>query len=310
MNKSSGSPAAHNMRTTAYPGTPISVPEVAVAQLVDVNGPWIRIEYTRDRVRLEPDAVFFAVQNADPDNPTSLIELIEALNGDLVPVFRVRWRDMLANDAMEAGGLQMEAYVGEVSRLAERLGFDWFTATDITYERPRGKDHLFVPQRVHIAEIAARVCMLHCLLLAASGRIPVLDRAFHDSFPAMPEAMSGQELQAKSWLMLRSFSPYLIGSPSTEPTTRLLTQPTALEVCALQLYNATISDIGLKECAFCRRVFHLQRGRAKYSDHHRRPDAKYCTPKCANHASLTAYRTRKKAEKAQSRKEAGNDQEG
>lgn len=157
MNISTESPTAHNMRITAYPGTPMSEPEVAVARVVDVSGPWIRIEYTQDRAHLDPDAVFFAVQNADPEDPTSLIELVQALKGDLVPVFRVRWRDMLANDVMETGGLQMDAYVGEVSRLAERLGFDWFSKSDIAYERPRGQDHLYVPQRVHIAEIAARV---------------------------------------------------------------------------------------------------------------------------------------------------------
>lgn len=292
------------MRTTAYPGTPLSEPEVAVAELLDVSGPWLTIRYTQDRARLQPDAVFFSAQSADPGNPETLIELVQELQGDLVPVFRVRWRDVLANDAMESGGIQMEAYVGEVSRLAERLGFDWFTAADIAYERPRGKDHLFVAQRVHIAEIAARVWMLKCLLLAVSGKIPVLDRAFHDDFPAMPEAMSPTEVQAKSWLLLRSFSPYLIGAPSSEPVSRLLTQPTALEVCALQLYNATISEVGLKDCAFCGRVFHLQRGRAKYADHHRRPDAKYCTAKCSRQASVRAYRARRKA---QSSKEFGND---
>ena len=304
MNRRSDRPAAHDMRITAYPGTPLAEPEVAVAELLEVSGPWLTIRYTQDRARLQPDAVFFSVQSSDPGSPESLIELVQELHGDVVPAFRVRWRDMLANDAMESRGLQMEAYVGEVSRLAERLGFEWFTAADISYERPRGRDHLFVPQRVHVAEVAARVWMLKCLVLAVSRKIPVLDRAFHDDFPAMPEAISLAEVQAKSWLLLRSFSPYLIGAPSSETASRLLTQPTALEVCALQLYNATISEVGLKECAFCGRVFHLQRGRAKYADHHRRPDAKYCTAKCSRQAASRAHRARRKA---QSQKESGDD---
>lgn len=68
--------------------------------------------------------------------------------------------------------------------------------------------------------------------------------------------------------------------------------PTAVEVCALQLYSAVAAEVGLRRCRRCGRVFSRQRGRARHDDSHRRNDAQYCSKRCAQSAAAAAYRGR------------------
>lgn len=281
---------------SAFPGVRFAEPDVAVAHVTDVDGPWIRIHYTDQVARLDSDAVFFQVQDSDPRDPGSLIELTEQLSGDVVPLFRIRWRDAYYDEKMEYHGQMLDVYSGEMSRLAEALGFQPFEAEELVYEVRRGDDYLRLPQKVHVAEIAARVWMLKSLTLAAQGKIPLRESGFVNTFPEIPPFLTWQQFRERSWLLLRSISPNLFCGPSRDPVLHLMTQATALEVCALQLYNAVVSDYGLKECATCHRVFHQQRGRAKFADSHRRSDAKYCTPRCAKQPAQKAWRARRKAE--------------
>lgn len=291
------SPRSSLFRISAFPGTRFIEPEVAVAHVTDVDGPWIRIQYTEETARLDHDAVFFDVQDCNPAEPSSLITLTEQLHGDVVPLFRLRWRDAYRDAQAEYRGQMIEVYAGEMSRLAELMGYPPFDADEFHYQRERGMDLAILPQKVHVAEVASRVWMLQGLTFAAQGRIPLQESGFTNTFPAIPPHLTWNEFRTRSWLLLGAISPHLDCGPSGDPEMRLASRITALEVCALQLYNAVVTDSGLKECMACHRVFHRQRGRAEFEDSHRRSDAMYCTPKCAKRAAQRAWRARMKTEK-------------
>lgn len=289
--------SASRFRISAFPGSRFKEPEVAVAHVTDVEGPWIRFRYTEETTALDRDAVFFDVQDCDPAEPSSLINLAEQLHGDVVPLFRLRWRDAYRDAQAEYRGQMLEVYAGEMSRLAGLMGYPPFEADEFHYQRERGVDFVSLPQKVHVAEIAARVWMIQGLTLAAKGKIPLQESGFTNTFPAIPPHLTWDEFRARSWLLLGAVSPHLDCGPTGEPEMRLASRVTALEVCALQLYNAVVSDTGLKECMACHRVFHRQRGRAKFEESSGRSDAMYCTFTCAKQASQRRWRARKKAEK-------------
>lgn len=291
---------------SAFPGVTFAEPEVSVAHVSDVRGPWIYVQYTEQLARLDSDAVFFQVQDSDPGDPSSLLNLTEQLHGDVVPIFRVRWRDAYRDAQAEYRGQMLETYTDEMSRLSVLLGFPPFDAEELHYETRRGQDYTRLPQKVHVAEVAARVWMLQGLTFAAQGKIPLRESGFTNTFPQIPPFLTWGEFTTRSWLLLGSISPNLSCGASQEPVLRMASRVTALEVCALQLYNAVVSLGGLKQCATCHRVFHRQRGRAEFQDSHRRSDAMYCTPKCAKQAAQRAWRARMKAEK----EGAQHDEEG
>mgnify|MGYP003815683701 CR=1 FL=1 len=281
---------------TAFPGVPLQEPQVLVAELVNVDGPWLELRYTNDVAQLEEQTVFFAIQDADPSSPEEMATVTQSLHGDVVPLFRNRWRDYRYIETSGSQEVAFEAYAGEISMLSQTLGFSPISTEDLTPRRPKRQDPFSIPQRVHVAEVAGRIWMLRTLILAASGDIPVRDSGWHEQFPIIPSFVTAQEVHERSWLLLRPFSPYLIESPMGEPRQASVIQPTAIEVCALQLYNATVSEIGLTTCALCGRVFYRQRGRATHVDHHRQR-ASYCTNKCAQNAAQRASRARKRAER-------------
>lgn len=65
----------------------------------------------------------------------------------------------------------------------------------------------------------------------------------------------------------------------------------------LQLFNTIAEGDSFRVCQRCGRVFVRQRGRAKQGQHRRSGEIVYCSVRCANAATVAAFRQRQKAER-------------
>jgi predicted RNA-binding Zn-ribbon protein involved in translation (DUF1610 family) len=72
--------------------------------------------------------------------------------------------------------------------------------------------------------------------------------------------------------------------------------PTLLAAGALQIYNDLAAEVDYLTCPNCGQVFARSVGGSTH--YARRTGVTYCSPSCATHARVKAYRTRKRAERS------------
>lgn len=278
--------------------------------VVSGDAPWIYL----DQRELAPHTTMQSLLMAVPENACeqdiartdvsafeSILSLTTALGGDVVPVRRVRWRDVLSPHHGPIVIDQNDQYGQIVSGWSEDLGWGEVSAEDLFRFEPQRP----YPMRIHAAEVAGRVWMLQSVLAATARTIDVTAKPYgQTAFPKRATRVSAQWVAGAFSRFLGVFSPHIRLQPEafTGERAEVVERPgwpaTAMEVAALQLYNAVVREDQFRLCDFCHRPFSSQVGRAKYVDgrNHRRADARFCRPKCQKAAEQRRRRARKRSE--------------
>ena len=294
-----------SFRITPWPGVVLEEPLVALAEVMGLDGPWVQLRYTDQPPAVVPErAYLYEIRDTDPADAQALIALARQLHGDLVPVRRERWRDVVSPPRGDLQPDPMDAYTHVISGASEALGWGPVHARDLVPRVPaKGSprpESGAIEERVHLAELAERVWTLRAVTAAVTRQIPVRAARWgrpEANFPSPPPYIRAAWLVGRIGLMLQTFSPHIAVDLAKEQIKEHPRQPsTALEVAALQLHNDLVRDQGWRRCPRCARVFIRQRGRGKYpTTAHRRIDAIYCSSRCAKATAQAAYRQRRKA---------------
>lgn len=290
-----------SFRMTPTPPLLIPEPPVARAEVVRVKGPWIELRYTGDTVSA-PEAMYnHEFWDTDPSDPDQIVALVGALELDLVPVKRDRWRDVRSP---QQGTLPFDvnaAYQQNVSNWAEALGFSDVEG-DPHFGPKYARSELIA---IHVAEVAYRVWTMKSLVAAASGDARVRTSPYGNSeFPSAIERLLDSSIAAMGSLMLTPFAPrfQLTGNVQGGADERQVEErrgwpPTAFEVAALQLFNDLKRKPDFTFCSFCERPFLFQRGRGlqERSTAGRRRDVLYCKKQCGQAKAQANLRLRRRA---------------
>lgn len=304
---------------TPWPGVPLDEPSVRRLEVGPVDGPWVELheldpEVHTDAAQWDFDVPENAAErliiDADASSVESLLELVVALHGHVVPVGRTRWRDMVSPHRGPIPTNKDSEYCDYVSNWSEALGLG---PVDPSYLYPIGRQWV-TAYRIHIAEVAARVWTLQTILRAISGAGTLERSVFgQPDFPNAPMIISAPWVAAHLSLFLGVFSPHVTFNPQWEflgdgsVTERTGWPPTALEVAAVQMYNTLVRKDRFRACLHCGRMFSSSVGGAKYprNQSHRRGDASYCQPKCQKAAGARKRRARTREKTMNVKADAG-----
>jgi hypothetical protein len=284
----------------------LKIPKVLCFKEIERDGNWLLIERPKslaDVMEVPELAHSPKFWEVDIRNQEAVIAFSASMGHHLVPVGRVRWRDVF--DAPK-GSHQINTdklYVQEVKKWSRDLGWGQVTEKylfDTTRELPFGRS------RVHLSEISGRIWMMQSLLDNLIG--VDLPRSQYRGIAEFPENATPTTPSLTVARFNRFLTPF---SPSVKLTaTEGFLPPvtwespgalpaTALEIAALMIYNGSVQELKWHSCARCGEPFQFQVGRTERANSHRpaRIDAKFCTDRCASRYTQKAYRERQKSKK-------------
>ena len=284
----------------------MEIPKVLCFQEIERDDNWLLIERPKslaDVMEVPELAHSPKFWEVDIRNQEAVIAFSASMGHHLVPVERVRWRDVFDAPKGPHQPNTDKLYAEEVNKWSKDLGWGQVTEKhlfDTTRELPFGRS------RVHLSEISGRIWMMQSLLGILIG--VDLPSSNHREIPEFPENATPSRPNRTVVRFNRFLTPF---SPSVKLTvTEGLRPPktwespgalpaTALEIAALMIYNGGVQELKWHSCVRCGEPFQFQVGRTERANSHRpaRIDAKFCTDRCAKAYTQKAYRERQKSKK-------------
>lgn len=313
-----GSALHDDYRPTPWPNVQIGVPEIRRYDVIDLEGAWVLLQGPIPR-NGSSDAGFVVPDNAceqeilraDPKDLKSMVELIEALGGDVISVDGNRWGDFLRPVVGPLNVDLASKYSDYVAGWSEALNWGPVTHEELELRETKTPGEV----RIHAAEVSYRVWRLQSIVRGLAGLIPLREDGMNNTeFPEPATWQQTSVVEEAFALSLQPFSPRVaFTSARSDKVSETLgtgtgRHPTAFEVAALQLYNAIVRGEKFKQCRNCQNPFTSQVGRSKSPNERarRRSDAEFCSPRCqkaleqrerraaAKHAKSTSTKADKK----------------